>query len=62
MSKALIFSFWSVFHFLLFNIVLGFLCTSHIKAVFTDPGTVPFYQEGTDAFYPINCQKLGIFN
>ncbi|KAL3266216.1 hypothetical protein HHI36_010398 [Cryptolaemus montrouzieri] len=41
--QTMVNSLWGAFNLLLFNSILFLLCMSHIRAVFTDPGTIPLH-------------------
>lgn len=41
-------SLWGAFNLVTFNAIIFLLCMSHIRAVFTDPGTIPLIEDRMD--------------
>uniref|UniRef100_A0A1B0DC24 Palmitoyltransferase n=1 Tax=Phlebotomus papatasi TaxID=29031 RepID=A0A1B0DC24_PHLPP len=51
-------SFWAPIHVILFNTIVFLLAMSHLRAVFSDPGTVPLPQSRLD-FSDIHTTEKG---
>lgn len=51
-------SLWGALNVLCFNTVVLFLSMAHMRAVLSDPGTVPLPQSRVD-FSDINCAESG---